>query len=535
MRSPLTWTYLFPAIEQTALREPVRYVGTPHPDRLPILRLYQGRVYTNLAVFQMLYKWFPPGLVPNDARRFFVGGDVSQRRAIAQPGLIRAAWHVLRTMLTEPNWHPLNYRVWQRFTGVHRAALAYYRARLDAGLDAGDLLVILDHLRVWTVRLLRIHRWSINYAEVISTILRRLVARWTDLSPEAVHTYLAAAEDSPTRRTDRALQLLADRAAALGLAPDMLAEQAPQHPELVAPMAGFLHEFGHRSFCLDLMCPRYADDPAEVWAIVARLMPPESAPQAEAGQRRREQDRLRAELDRQLGDVPLKAAILRGVLFFAGRYVALREQQRFEWQRGLHLMRRAFTLAEARLIADGMLRQPGDIFFLRWDEIAALLRGQTLDQPPAALATARRRDFRRVQHAPYPRFLSGDQPLDPGDSVPAGHQLAGVGASTGRATGIARVILTPGSLNELLAALREGDILVTQATDPGWTPAFNRIHALVMSVGGQLSHGAIVAREYGIPAVVSIGEGVQRIQDGDRLLVDGDNGTVTILDPGGER
>jgi pyruvate,water dikinase len=88
----------------------------------------------------------------------------------------------------------------------------------------------------------------------------------------------------------------------------------------------------------------------------------------------------------------------------------------------------------------------------------------------------------------------------------------------------------PASLTDLMRQLGDEDILVTQAADPGWTLIFGRVRALVMSLGGQLSHGAIVAREYGLPAVVGLGDAVSRIRDGDRLQVDGTQGTVTILE-----
>jgi rifampicin phosphotransferase len=99
--SPLTWSYLFPVIEQTALAEPLRYLGVR--PTFPILRLYNGHVYTNMLVFQMLYKFFPPFLLPPDARRFFLDGNIRLRRQTKQPRFIRSAFSVLHTWLTEPN------------------------------------------------------------------------------------------------------------------------------------------------------------------------------------------------------------------------------------------------------------------------------------------------------------------------------------------------------------------------------------------------------------------------------------------------
>ena len=508
--SPLTWSYLLPAVEQTALREPLRYLGVQGVNKLPVLRLVSGRVYTNLAVFQMLYRWFPARLLPSDARRFFPGGDVSLRHQADQPHVWLLVAGVLQTWLNEPYWHPWNYRAWRGFARDHTQALRAYRQQLDAFPDTVNLIPLLEGLRALTVRLLRIHRWSLNYAEVFTALLARLTARWTTLPPEEVQTYLVSSDTSPTVQTDRWLWQLA------------------RHEGDQALLDTFLERFGHRSFSLDLMTPRYADDPAQVWAGAARLVG--DSTDQRAHERTRQRERLQAELDRQLGVTPVRRWVIYTVLFFARKYITLREEQRFEWQKALHLMRRVFVLAEMHLIGRGVLREPGDVFFLRWDEVKVLLRGEHQETAPATEVMLRRRAYRQIQHAPYPRFLQGDHPLCDQTVSESAVDWRGVGASAGQAVGTARVILNPRSLSDLLDHLRGEDILVTRAADPGWTPAFGQVRALVMSLGGQLSHGAIVAREYGIPAVVGLGEAVEHIRDGDRLLVDGTAGTVTLLD-----
>jgi phosphohistidine swiveling domain-containing protein len=430
-----------------------------------------------MRVFQMLYKFFPPFLLPGDARRFFLEGDVRLRRQTKQPRFIRSMFSVLHTWFTEPNWHPLNYLMWRRFVRRHAREVTAYQQTLARPLSIPELIETLEQLRTTTARLLRIHRWSINYAEVFGSLLRTWVKRWTTLRPEQVETLLVNIHVSPTARVDRALRDLA-------------------HDPSLLP--NFLAEFGHRSFCLDLMCPRYADDPAEVEAAAQRLADHLPDPP-------RNVNTLERELFDQLAF--WQKPLLHGVLFFARQYEALREEQRFEWQKDLYLMRRAFLAMPLE-----------DVFFLHWDEI---LSG-TL--PPQAEVAARRREWTRLRYAPYPRFLRGDQPIT--QSVGS---LIGIAASAGQALGPARVILNPGSLGDLLDHVQDGDILVTRATDPGWTPAFGRLGGMVMSLGGQLSHGAIVAREYGITAVVGVGEAIQQIKDGDPLLVNGDTGEVTIL------
>jgi pyruvate,water dikinase len=292
-----------------------------------------------------------------------------------------------------------------------------------------------------------------------------------------------------------------------------------EHSAVQRAMEALLADYGHRAFCLDLSCPRYADDPAQVWAAVRQMMALEDSPD-DAPKPVVRQPRWGSRFSWKSGG-------LRALMGFTARYVALREEQRFEWQRALHLMRRVFVHLETEWIAQGWLSQPGDVFVLTWDELRAMVTGR--QAVSARQIAVRRRQFRRAQDAPHPRFLRGDSPYE-AEMRPTTGRLVGVGASAGQAEGRARVLPHPGSLAELLEQIEEGDILVTQAADPGWTPAFGQLRALVMSVGGTMSHGAIVAREYGLPAVVAVEDALWRITDGDHLLVDGSSGYVTIID-----
>jgi pyruvate,water dikinase len=111
------------------------------------------------------------------------------------------------------------------------------------------------------------------------------------------------------------------------------------------------------------------------------------------------------------------------------------------------------------------------------------------------------------------------------DDSGSGATLTGFAASPGAAEGPARVILDVARLSEL----QDGEILVAPVTSPSWTPVFGKIAAAVSDIGGIMSHAAIVSREYGLPAVVGTGDATTRIKTGDRLRVDGDAGTVTIV------
>lgn len=177
--------------------------------------------------------------------------------------------------------------------------------------------------------------------------------------------------------------------------------------------------------------------------------------------------------------------------------------------------------------ARGWLAQPEDFFFLVVPEIEAVLQA---GHPPAAgldlqaIVAKRREAYAYWLTQPMPDMLGPDGlPLE--TAIPVdGNTLTGIAVSQGQVQGVARVILSP----QEATRLQPGEILVTRATDPGWTPVFSVIGGLVLEIGGQLSHGAIVAREYGLPAVVNVVGATQRIRDGQGITVDGGNGRVDL-------
>ncbi|HEY8378898.1 MAG TPA: PEP-utilizing enzyme, partial [Nannocystis sp.] len=146
---------------------------------------------------------------------------------------------------------------------------------------------------------------------------------------------------------------------------------------------------------------------------------------------------------------------------------------------------------------------------------------------PRPRVAERRQAHERDRHLTPPLIITseGEIPQKPvPKDLPEG-ALAGLGASAGVACGLARVVLDPA--REVLHA---GEILVAPYTDPGWTPLFVHAAGLVCDVGGMMTHGSVIAREYGIPAVVGVGDGTKRLRTGQRLRVDGSRGIVEVLE-----
>jgi pyruvate,water dikinase len=216
---------------------------------------------------------------------------------------------------------------------------------------------------------------------------------------------------------------------------------------------------------------------------------------------------------------------LRRARLFAG----LRELPKYQLVVGLAEVRKQLALAGAALAAAGAVADADDIFFLDLDEARAGLTAGAGVTDLRDLVARRREEYAlelERRHIPRVLLSDGTEPEmlptggTPGRPAALG-TLTGSPASAGTVTAAARVILDP-----VGAHLEPGEILVAPSTDPGWTPLFLTAGGLVMEMGGPNSHGAVVAREYGIPAVVGVPDATLRLSTGQKITVDGGAGTV---------
>lgn len=353
---------------------------------------------------------------------------------------------------------------------------------------------------------------------------------------------------NPTTEMDLELWGLADRiradapaAAALrATSPAALAALAVVYRQgtlpavLQAGLAAFLDAYGHRGVAeIDLGLPRWGDDPAHILGVLANYLQldrPEQTPATQFAAAARAAEAMVETLTRRARRrSPLHG---RAVAFLLGRgrvLAGLREAPKFYFVAALASMRALVWPVGNELAARGRIAAADDIFFLTLPEARAGLAGADL----RAMVAERRAEYQReLQRRHPPRLLlsDGTEPQPPvlaadGAFGAGGQGLAGTPASSGVITGTARVIMDPHG-----ARLEPGEILVAPSTDPGWTPLFLTAGGLVMEMGGPMSHGAVVAREYGIPAVVGVPGATERITTGQRITVDGARGTVH-LDP----
>lgn len=292
-------------------------------------------------------------------------------------------------------------------------------------------------------------------------------------------------------------------------------------------LARFLDRYGHRAVAeIDLGMPRWSDDPTHIVGVLTNYLRHHDPALAADLQFRAGSAAAEAMIDslveRARSRGRLRAVVVAFGLRRARALVGLREAPKNLLVLALAGIRRELAVVGDALVADGRISTADDVYFLDLTEARRGLAGADLHEVVGARRQAYESELRR-RHIPRILLSDGTEPeaVASGRPGPEG-SLRGSPASAGTVSAPARVILDP-----VGAHLEPGEILVAPSTDPGWTPLFLTAGGLVMEMGGANSHGAVVAREYGIPAVVGVPEATTAIETGQVVTVDGAAGLVT--------
>ena len=394
--------------------------------------------------------------------------------------------------------------------------------------------------------------------------LRRLL-----FDPRGLQVIMAAM-DATTWLSDQLHEWLGERDAAdtltqsvphnvtseMGLALLDVADAVRPHPEVVAVRRGgvddgFLEELGdidggprardsieayldrYGMRCvgeIDITRPRWRERPAALvpmlLADVATFEPGAAARRFEDGRRQAEEkEREVLQRVRALPHGDRKAAETKRMIDLVRTFIGYREYPKYGMVSRYLVYKQALLEEARRLVEARVLRAEDDIFFLRVEELHEVVRTGKVDDD---LIGRRREELRAHEVLRPPRVLTSDGEAIVGahrrDDLPTG-AIPGLPVSAGVVEGRARVLLDIAE-----ADVEPGDILVTPHTDPSWSPLFVAVAGLVTEVGGLMTHGAVVAREYGLPAVVGVERATQLIRDGQRIRVDGTDGYVELID-----
>ena len=376
------------------------------------------------------------------------------------------------------------------------------------------------------------------------TVVNNWLMEWCGAPPGSGFAIMRGAPGNVTTEMD--LKLWAAAQAIRADAPSYEAIVSQPVPDLLqtyrdgalSPVAsrelqGFLAEYGMRAVAeIDFARPRWRDDPSSVLQTLKsylQITDPASAPNAVFQRNAAEAERLAAQYVAQTRARRgrFRARMLGFVISRMRALGGAREMPKLYIIKLLDIYRSLLLDSAARLVAEGCLDRAEDIFLVPLDTLTHFAGGEAIDLK-AVVAEKRAAYTSEMARRQIPHIiLSTGEAFYEGisDSAAGANNLAGAGVSPGVVEGPVHVVLDPRG-----AHLTPGEILVCPATDPGWTTLFLAAGGLVMEMGGMVTHGAVVAREYGIPAVVGVERATERLKTGDRVRVDGGSGIVEILE-----
>ncbi|NLT36555.1 MAG: phosphoenolpyruvate protein kinase [Methanomassiliicoccus sp.] len=505
-----------------------------------LLKVHKGHIYFNASVLEEVFTYNPKFSRTNELLNYFPQKD-QDRIARADTRIAARLWAevritlldnegvILRTDKAYRKWAASFIKVAERFDSLDLAALD------DAQLQAEYMT-----LRQASIKHFQLIRYGmVTHSIGTNLMVKRWLMDWLDDRSGLLYSKLISGlDDNKTIKTNIAIAKLAKvaqkdeavRERLTSLSSREALETLSVDPRMRSfgqELEAFLKDYGHRSHTREMYFPRWADDPTLVIDVVRSLMSSEVGDleklEKERIRERKETEKVVLEKIARLRYGYLRNMVFRPVLHFAQTYLMFRENQRFYLDHIIRRWRVLFLEYGRRLASRGLLERKEDIFFLTKEEAFELLeKGGDMK----AAVDERRADFDRYENVLPPKFLRGNVEFD--DTVVRGPdtiRVSGVSASPGVVTGNIRVVETI----ENLPLVREGEIMVTSNTDPGWTAVFSKLGGLVTETGGILSHGAVVSREYGIPSVTAVKDATTFFRTGQRVTLDGNDGTIYII------
>lgn len=531
--SPLNRRLVMNTID-TILKFNFTETGYPLPEGLQFSRFFNGRLYCNLSALQWA-TFDGMGVLPSGFNRGFGGHQPEIELKDPKPykGLsgLKRLWRGIRYVI-------LVNQTTKKATETHAQVQSSIENLTEKGLNHlqdQDFIRLYNELGQIQLEFARKFTFLSAAPSIpLGGLLKLLTKFFADRAPmifnalmvggatgitSADHGYRLVELTEIARRDTDALRMITSTA----FDPVHWEEQLPDGSEFKKAFREFIKEYGHRAvYELDIINPRWKEDPSYLIGIICSTINTADLGKLKAEQKEKleqvwQEIKARVPSNKQLSIKKLVTKVQEGA--------AVKEKTKSVEALVVGAYRIIAQELGPRFYKRAILEEPTDIYYCTWPELFTILSGVWEGAGLQALIAKRKAFMKEMESIAPPDIIMGDTPKY---SEPAtrssGNFLAGVPVSSGRVSGTARLIRHPDEGSRL----QPGDVMVAPSTDPGWTPLFLKASAVIMETGGFLSHGAIVAREYGIPAVVNIPGVMQVINEGMQVEVDGDEGRVFL-------
>ncbi|MEW6619224.1 MAG: PEP/pyruvate-binding domain-containing protein [bacterium] len=552
--SPFTWSMLNEVI-QNMIKHIMRKFGFPPVELPPIIELLYGRVYWNMNNLLEVFKDLS----------FFE--EIGGKEAILAVGEKVPNFRIKIILMC---LQIFRFNIFKLLNVIYKISCIFFKMHRDIEKVYFQVRKTFDKFEkvdLSKISLEELLSFRILYSEeakevmlanvlggglVISSyqLLGKITKRWLDDKDGILQAKLIGGMLDETVKMDIEIWKLAQKASTSEYINSIFSERNEEEiisllkekgegREFLIKLKEFLSEYGHRcSMEYDFMVPRWIEEPRFILSMIKNYLKNKVSeeglvvnPIRHLKNKAIEQEKIILKSLEKLSSgifnklFPIKRFIFKKAIQNLQRNHSLRETPKF-YAMMLWMAARMMILEVGnRLFEEGVLLSKDDIFFLNINETRKLVKGEFSKKKALQLVTERRQEYEHNLKLKPPSIIRSDSFLTfEEEKLESSSYLEGVGVSPGKVTGKARIIF---DINKSWN-LRKGEILVVPYTDPAWTPLFLIAAGVITDIGGLLSHGAIIAREYGIPAVMGVKNGTKTIEEGRTITVDGNEGRVYL-------
>ncbi len=506
-------------------------VGYKLKPGLTVVKLFQGRMYFNVALYQWLL-YDALGMKPEDINLLMGGHQPDIRIPTGSPYFCKAGWRRAKVIMKS-----------MRLIGLYRKKQQQFYAEVDRLIERFNTenlpklsdIEFLDLMDSYDKPITEYFDKYMSLCGGIGTFtmaIKQLQPYFGDEAIGIVNALVAGQGDLPSANQGYELLELAeiardDQAARVFLEKNNLLGQAwrqlPDDSIFKQAFAKYLDKYGFRStYEMDISLPRWSEDPNYLLRNIAKTIATADLKTYKKRQRNLFED-AEKNLKKKVGF--LKRRWVMKLINDAVKGTETRENAKAYTVRLSALNRKFFLEAGRRLFSKGLIANINDVFFCSSADVVSLLNSAWDGHGLESLIKDNKQKIQQLkQHVAPDVIINNELVFKQAIPIGQGQGYRGIAVSAGQIKGTAKIIKTPDEGGNL----QPGDIMVAPSTDPSWTPLFIHAGGIVLETGGYTSHGSIVAREYGIPAVVNVAGVMSLIKENQTINVNGNNGTVML-------
>ena len=530
--TPMFYTVMGKMLTDYVNHEGAHMMGYRDLESGPLTKLHKSRVYFSATVLERIFAHYPKFIRSRELLEYFPASE--QERIARYPndwlGTVKSQICLFFRDRDGMIWK--TDKVYRKWAEGFLELCGEFDSQDISAMKDSELADWYERIRAGSIKHYQLIRYGmVSHSIMTNLLVKNWAAKWLGDDGTLYAGLMCAPEDNKTVETNKGFSDLGK-----ALREDPVArEKISSMPSgeflgwlrgsgspFEKAYDGFISEFGHRSGTRELNAPRWAEDHDYVLGTAVQMCDSGADLREEFGRSIARRQAAEEEVRSRLGY--FRRGVLFKVLGLARTYLTFRENQRFYLDHIMYRNRLIFLEEGRRLCGKGLIDAPDDIFFLEDTEAVSILRGGEIPDLRSVIAP-RKAVFMKYRDRLPPKFILDGTDFDD-EPVSHGATLIGAPSSPGRCEARVRVIMDAKDLGQV----EKGEILVTSNTDPGWTVVFSRLGGLIAETGGILCHGAVISREYQIPAVTAVKSATSILHTGDLVSLDGSKGEITILE-----